>query len=62
MKPTSVIVVLVLMMVIAAIGVSIGRTVVSFKEDRRYEQAMRMIGNERCTGNKYILYSIPYET
>ena len=62
MKASSVIVVLVLMVVIAAIGVSIGRAVVSFKEDRRYEQIMRMIGNERRAGNKNILYSIPHET
>jgi len=34
MKASSVIVVLVLMVVIAAIGVSIGRTAVSFIEDR----------------------------
>lgn len=35
MKASSVIVVLVLMVVIAAFGVSIGRTAVSFIEDRK---------------------------
>jgi hypothetical protein len=43
MKATTVIVVLVLMIVIAAIGVSIGRAVVSLKEDQRYQKIMRQI-------------------